>query len=87
TLLEQKDDFTVTSLVIYPGSLYKMKNPHDSIRQIIAVSGKVTVESGGRVRRLVRGKAVVILANGFIPIMNQGSGPSEVICVEMGSKA
>jgi mannose-1-phosphate guanylyltransferase/mannose-6-phosphate isomerase len=87
TLLEQKDDFTVTSLVINPGSLYKMKNPHDSIRQIIAVSGKITVESGGRVRRLVRGKAAVISANGFIPIMNQGNEPAEVICVEMGRKA
>ena len=64
-----------------------MKNSHDSIRQIIAVSGAVKVESGKRVRRLVRGKAVVISANGFIPIMNQGSEPAEVICVEMGRKA
>jgi len=86
TLLEQKNDFTVTSLVIYPGSLYKMKNSHDSIKQIIAVSGAVKVGSGKRVRRLVRGKAAVISANGFIPIMNQGSEPAEVICVEMGSR-
>lgn len=84
TLLEQKDDFTVTSLVIHPGSLYKMKNSPDSIRQIIAVSGAVKVKSGGRVRRLVRGKAAVISANGFIPITNQGSEPAEVICVETG---
>lgn len=84
TLLEQKDDFTVTSLVIYPGSLYKMKNTHNSIRQIIVVSGAVTVESGGKSRCLVRGKAAVISENEFIPIMNQGSKPAEIVCVEMG---
>jgi len=86
TLLEQKDDFSVTSLVIYPGSLYKMKNRHGNVRQIIAVSGAVMVESEGVVRRLVRGKAAVISVNGFVPIVNQESGPAEVICVEMGSR-
>jgi len=86
TLLEQKDDFSVTSLVIYPGSSYKMKNPRDSIRQIIAVSGAVNIESGKRMRRLVRGKAAVISASGFIPIMNQGSEPAEIICVEIDAR-
>ena len=84
TLLEQKDDFTVTRLFMYPGSLYKMNNLHDTVRQIVAVSGKVTVESEGKVRRLVRGKAAMISAKGPVPIMNTGSGPAEVICVETG---
>jgi len=84
TLLEQKDDFTVTSLLIYPGSLYKMKNSPAFIKQLVVVSGKVKADSGKGLRALKRGQTVLISQKGFTPILNPGDIPAEVICVETG---
>jgi mannose-1-phosphate guanylyltransferase/mannose-6-phosphate isomerase len=84
TLLEQKNDFRVISIVIYPGSLYRMKNSPSFIKQLFVVSGKVKVDSGRGLRALGRGKAVLISRKGFTPILNSGDNPAEVICVETG---
>jgi len=86
TLLEQKDDFTVTSLVIYPGSLYRMKNSPAFIKQLVVVSGTVKADSGKGLRALKRGKAVLISRKRFTPILNPGDDLAEVICVETEKK-
>jgi len=86
TLLEQKDDFKVTSLVIYPGSLYRMKNSPAFTRQLVVVSGTVKADSGRGLRALKRGKAVLISGNGYTEILNSGDNPAEVICVEIGKE-
>ncbi|MBU1397388.1 MAG: mannose-1-phosphate guanylyltransferase/mannose-6-phosphate isomerase, partial [Proteobacteria bacterium] len=84
TLLEQKDDFKVTSLVIYPGSMYRMKNSAAFIKQLVVVNGTVKADTGRRLRSLGRGKAVLISSKGFTAILNSGDNPAEVICVETG---
>jgi mannose-1-phosphate guanylyltransferase/mannose-6-phosphate isomerase len=86
TLLEQKDDFRVISIVIYPGSLYRMNKTHALTRQIVAVNGIVKVNSGRRLRALGRGKTVLISGKGFPEIFNPGDTPAQVICVETEKK-
>lgn len=82
TLLEQKKSFTVTNLVVYPGSLYKIANPYGRTKRFIAVNGIAKVESVGKTRRLIKGKAFVFSEKRTISISTPDNSPAELICVE-----
>jgi mannose-1-phosphate guanylyltransferase len=86
TILEEKSGFAVTSLLIYPGSVCRMKNPKTSLRQLVPVGGKLKGDTGKGLRALKRGKAVLISGGAYISIMNPGDTPAEVICVETGAR-
>lgn len=82
TLLEKKSGFTVTRILVHPGSVYRMKNPKASSTQLVPVSGTLKADTAKGLKELERGKAVLIAGGEYILILNSGDMPAEVICVK-----
>lgn len=82
TLLEQKKGFTVTNIIIYPVSLYKISNRYGRTKQYLAVDGIAKIESGNKTIKLIKGKSFVLSEKKTVIISNPNDNSIELICVE-----
>ena len=72
TWLEQKQDFTVARLKIYPNSSLQMDLEASTVMHLIVVKGSTLVAVNGRVLTLNSGMPTTITEKGLVRVENKG---------------
>ena len=84
TWLEQKNDFTVSKLMIYPASTLRVDMDASAAMHLIVVQGAVTVTADGQALLLDLGMSTAITENGEVLVENAGDQPIYLIQIEYG---
>lgn len=85
TLLEQKNDYSVFRLLIYPGSGLETEVTPDVAIHLTAVNGAARVTAGGKSRVLKPGKTLTLSLPGVVGVENQTDVPITLIQIRSGS--
>jgi mannose-6-phosphate isomerase-like protein (cupin superfamily) len=72
TWLEQKEDFTVARLMIYPASNLQTEVDASAVMHLVAVRGTARVTAGGQSFNLDQGMSKVITEKGMVVVENTG---------------
>ena len=70
--LEQKEDFTVARLMIYPASILQTEVDASAVMHLVAVEGTARVSADGQSVNLDQGMSTVITENGMVAVENTG---------------
>ncbi len=81
TWLEQKNDFTVSKLMIYPGSTLQVDMDASAAIHLIVVQGAARVTADGQTRLLNQGMSTAIAEKGGVLVENAGDQPIYLIQV------
>jgi mannose-6-phosphate isomerase-like protein (cupin superfamily) len=81
TWLEQKDDFTVARLMIYPASSLKTDMDAPAALHLVVVKGAVRVTADERPLNLKQGESTSITEKGPVSVENTGDQPVYLIQV------
>ena len=81
TWLEQKDDFTVARLMIYPASTLQVDKDALDAMHLVVVKGAARVTADGQPLNLSQGESTVITAKGVVSVENTGDQPVYLIQV------
>jgi mannose-6-phosphate isomerase-like protein (cupin superfamily) len=81
TWLEQKDDFTVARLMIYPASTLQADMDAPAAMHLVAVKGAARVTAAGRPLNLNQGESTAITEKGVVSVENTGEQPVYLIQV------
>jgi mannose-1-phosphate guanylyltransferase/mannose-6-phosphate isomerase len=84
TLLEQKNDYSVRRLLIYPGSGLEVEVTTDAAIHLTAVKGAASVNAGGKSRVLKPGKTLTLSPPGVVGVENRTDEPVILIQVLLG---
>ena len=83
TWLEQKDDFTVARLMIYPASTLQADLDAPDAMHLVVVKGAARVTADGQPLNLNQGESTVITAKGVVSVENTGDQPVYLIQVRI----
>ncbi len=72
TWLEQKEDFTVARLMIYPASILQTEVDACAIMHLVVVKGTAMVTAGGQSLNLNQGMSTAITEKGMVTVENTG---------------
>ncbi len=81
TWLEQKADFTVSRLKIYPASTLQADRDTPAAMHLVVVKGTARVTTDGQTLILQQGKSTVITEKGVVTVENTGDQPIYLIQV------
>jgi mannose-1-phosphate guanylyltransferase/mannose-6-phosphate isomerase len=81
TWLEQKDDFTVARLMIYPASTLQTDMDAPAAMHLVVVKGAARVKAAGRPLNLNQGMSIVITEKGLVSVENTEDQPIYLIQV------
>ena len=81
TWLEQKDDFTVARLMIYPASSLQTEMDAPAALHLVVVKGAVRVTANERPLNLKQGESTTITEKGVVSVENTGDQPAYLIQV------
>ncbi len=84
TLLEQKRDYSVRRLLIYPGSGLEVEVTPDAAIHLTAVKGVTRVNAGGKSRVLKPAKTLTLSTPGVVGVENRTDEPVTLIQVLLG---
>ena len=77
--LEQKEDFTVSRLMIYPGSTLQTDREAPAAMHLVAVKGAARVTADGKSLTLNQGESTAITEKGVVSVENTGDQPIYLI--------
>jgi len=77
--LEQKKDFTVFRLMIYPGSTLQTDMEAPAAMHLVVVKGAARVTAGGKPLTLNQGESTAITEKGAVSVENTGDQPVYLI--------
>ena len=80
TWLDQQQDFTVTRLMIYPGSVLQT-DMDAAAMTLVAAKGTASVTAGGQSLNLKQGMSTAITEKGVVVVENKGDQPIYLIQV------
>ncbi|MBU4343986.1 MAG: mannose-1-phosphate guanylyltransferase/mannose-6-phosphate isomerase [Proteobacteria bacterium] len=86
TLLEQRDDFTVSKLIIYPGSMLQVKVEASATKHLLITKGRAKIKSDKQTRFFEKGESILISDKDAVEVSNPGSRPLYIIQVQMSCK-
>ncbi|MDO9565966.1 MAG: mannose-1-phosphate guanylyltransferase/mannose-6-phosphate isomerase [Candidatus Desulfaltia sp.] len=86
TLLEQRDDFTVSKLIIYPGSMLKIKVDASATKNLLIIKGRANIKSDKQTRLFEKGETILISDKDTVKVSNPESRPLYIIQVQMSCK-
>jgi mannose-6-phosphate isomerase-like protein (cupin superfamily) len=81
TWLEQKEDFTVARLKIYPASNLRTEVDASTVMHLVVVKGTARVTAGGESLDLNQGMSTAITEKDMVTIENTGDQPIYLIRV------
>ncbi len=81
TWLEQKEDFTVSRLMIYPASTLQTDMDAPAAMHLVVVKGAARITTDGQTLILNQGKSTAITEKGVVTIENTGDQPVHLIQV------
>jgi len=81
TWLEQKEDFTVSRLMIYPGSTLQTDMDAPAAMHLVVVKGAARVTTDGQTLILNQGKSTAITEKGVVTVENTADRPVYLIQV------
>jgi mannose-6-phosphate isomerase-like protein (cupin superfamily) len=81
TWLEQKEDFTVARLMIYPASILQTEVDAAAVMHLVVVKGTARVTAGGQSLNLDQGMSTAITEKGMVTVENTGDQPVYLIQV------
>ncbi|MFC1816384.1 mannose-1-phosphate guanylyltransferase/mannose-6-phosphate isomerase [Thermodesulfobacteriota bacterium] len=87
TLLEQKNDFKIDRLVLYPASVFESKRDAAAIINLFLMKGSVRVTTKKGSRLLQKGQSTAISEKGLVKIENRGEETAYITQVQIGNKA
>jgi mannose-1-phosphate guanylyltransferase/mannose-6-phosphate isomerase len=83
--LEQKEDFTVARLMIYPASILQPEMDGSTVMNLVVVKGAARVATGGESINLNQGMSTTLSKKGMVTIENTGDQPIyliQVLCMD-----
>ena len=83
TMLEQRNDYTVKRMNIYPGASAELNRETLKIKHLSVISGAGRIESSSGKRRLKKGQTILVSAQETVKIENPDEEPLCVIEIEM----
>lgn len=83
TLLEQRDDFTVSKLIIYPGSMLQVKLDALTTKHLLIIKGRAKIKSDKQTRFFNKGESILISDNDAVEVGNPENKPLYIIQVQM----
>jgi mannose-1-phosphate guanylyltransferase/mannose-6-phosphate isomerase len=83
TLLEQRDDFTVSKLIIYPGSMLQVKVDASATKHLLVIKGRANIKSDKQTRFFEKGESILISDKDAVEVGNPESKPLYIIQVQM----
>jgi len=83
TMLEQKNDYTVKRMDLYPGASADLNQGASKIKHLSVISGAGRIESSSGKRRLKKGQTILLSAKEAVRIENSAEEPLCVIEIEM----
>ena len=83
TWLEQKEDFTVARLMIYPASTLQTEMDAPAAMHLVVVKGAARVTADGQPLNLNQGMSIVITEKGLVSVENTGDQPVYLIQVRI----
>ena len=83
TLLEQKEGYTVSRLLIYPGSILQVEVDTAAFIHLVAAKGSVKVAIGRKTQDLNQGRALTLSTPGTVDIENTSGQPIWLIQVQL----
>jgi len=83
TLLEQRDDFTVSKLIIYPGSMLQVKVDASATKHLLIIKGRANIKSDKQTMSLEKGEAILVFDKDTVEVSNPESRPLYIIQVQM----
>jgi mannose-1-phosphate guanylyltransferase/mannose-1-phosphate guanylyltransferase/mannose-6-phosphate isomerase len=85
TWLEQKEDFTVARLMIYPASILQTEMDVSTVMNLVVVKGAARVAIGAESHNLNQGMSTTFSVKGMVTIENTGDQPIyliQVLCMD-----
>jgi mannose-1-phosphate guanylyltransferase/mannose-6-phosphate isomerase len=86
TLLEQKDDFTISRLIIYPNAAMQADLEASNILLLLVLDGSAHIKTLQREHDLHRGESTTFTDDGGVSIVNSGDRTLCLIQVHIGGK-
>jgi len=83
TVLEEKDDYMVSKLIVYPGSIFQIKVDASMFKHLIVIKGRAKIKSDRQTMLLNKGESTVISENNPAELENTGNEPLFIIQVQM----
>ena len=78
-MLEQKEDFTVSRLMIYPASTLQTDMEAPAAMHLVVVKGAARVTADGQTLILNQGMSTAITEKGLVSVENTGDQPIYLI--------
>ncbi len=85
TLLEQRDDFTVSKLIIYPGSMLQIKVDLSTTKHLLVIKGQANIKSDKQTRFFEKGESILISDKEAVEVTNPETRPLYIIQVQMNN--
>jgi mannose-1-phosphate guanylyltransferase len=79
TVLEEKDDYIVAKLIVYPGSTFQIKVDESMFKHLIIIKGRAKIKSTRQTMLLNKGESTVISENDTAELENPGNEPLFII--------
>ncbi len=81
TVLEEKNDYIVAKLIVYPGSTFQIKVDGSMFKHLIVIKGRAKIKSAKQTMLLNKGESIVISENDPAELENPGNEPLFIIQV------
>ena len=81
TVLEEKDDYMIAKLIVYPGSIFQIKVDGSMFKHLIVIKGLAKIKSARQTLLLNKGESTVISKNDPAELENPGNEPLFIIQV------
>ena len=78
-LLEQRDNYTVAELTVYPGASLQLPGDAASAQHVFVIKGQAWVSAGKQKKSLDAGNSITYAPNGQVSIQNTGKGELHLI--------
>ncbi|MEA3428279.1 MAG: mannose-1-phosphate guanylyltransferase/mannose-6-phosphate isomerase [Thermodesulfobacteriota bacterium] len=83
TLLEQRDDFSVARLIIYPDSGFQVKVDTLTAKHLLVVNGRAKIKTDKQTKFFEKGESILVTDKEAVEVSNPGSRPLYIIQVQM----
>ncbi|RZB30575.1 MAG: hypothetical protein SRB1_02855 [Desulfobacteraceae bacterium Eth-SRB1] len=81
TVLEEKDDYMVSKIIVNPGSIFQIKVDASMFKHLIVIKGQAKIKSERQSTLLTKGESTVISENDRAELENPGNEPLFIIQV------
>lgn len=86
TLLEQRDNFSVVRLIIYPDSIFKVKVDESATKHLLVVNGRAKIKSDKQTRFFEKGESILVSDKEAVEVSNPENRPLYIIKIQMNCK-